>query len=411
MAILTDISGVESSDPGFYFGSSANFFSGLVDFTYAEAPNSSFSSEKILHGAFDNDGNIFIDPTQIAQHVIPPTDPNTGAIFDNQYSGFVLTDSVHAVFYTQPTSHNYNANDLTSLKLQEFDSDGNVIQGPTTLTLGGRSGVKDLYQLSESSGPDFDSTFVVAYSTFNPVTGGSLFHYEQFDDAGDDLGGGVLLAFGDGSRHGLDFGTFYSAGNPNSGGSPDFLLQNRSDGSQSSVDVALFSPDMQSSLGSTTINIKGPAGQTPTAIDRFGHLGPGSTSDENFGVLTQTFEYQDRAGNTHVEIALEKINPTTLRVEARTEFADTNGTASGVGLQHLSNGNILAIYNDGGQSFVKEFNSNLKQVGGNFALPQDNDGWDNFVALGNDQFQIDWRQSTTASSSGPTVQHHAIFQA
>ena len=77
----------------------------------------------------------------------------------------------------------------------------------------------------------------------------------------------------------------------------------------------------------------------------------------------------------------------------------------------MSNGNTLALYNDGGQSYVKEFNSSLQLVGSPFKVPKDNYGYDNFVSLGNNQFEIDWRQTATSSDSGPQIRHSAIFQA
>ncbi len=411
MAILSDITGITNSAPGYYFGPSADNNDGVTDHLIGKADNSNYTNERLSFSQTDDAGNLISGPTSLGNRTVPNTDPNTGAGFDNSYDTFQIADGVNAVFYTQPSTSNYDSNDLTSLKFAEFDDAGNFIQGPVSLQLGAGKGVKDLYSVSEGAFADFDNSFVVTYSTYNPETGRSKISYEQFDDAGNAINGGVLKTFNDDSHHGLDFGTFYSAGSTNDADGPDYILQNRVPNGNSGVQVQLKSPDMQNTIASTTIKDFGPNGEASTEIDRYNHLSPGGDARENFGVLSQTYKYVDSAGNSHEEIALEKINPTTLQVEARTKFEDFGGNETNVALQHMSNGNTLALYNDGGQSYVKEFNSSLQLVGSPFKVPKDNYGYDNFVSLGNNQFEIDWRQTATSSDSGPQIRHSAIFQA
>jgi hypothetical protein len=409
MSRITEEKTATNSQPGYYYssGTSSTVTDGLTDFVYQEYnPNS--DATKLFHEYYNAAGKLIVGPTEIAQYPIAEySDPNTTAIFDDTYSSFALGSGVHAVIYTKPTTSGYGPSDQTSVWMQELDDQGNVIQGPTELTLGGKGGIKDLYAISETSRADFGNTFLVGYSTFNPKTGAAAIDYSQFDDSGDLLASGTVAAFNDGTHHGIAFGSWYDSVNPQADGSPDVLLQYRTRGSSDGVVATLYDPNMNE-LVTRTILDHGPQGETPTDLQKFGAMRPGTTAAENYGVLFQTFAYQDSSGATHEEIALESVNTTTLQVQARTEFAVNNGNATGVGMEHLANGNFVAAYVDGTQTLVKEFNSSLQQIGATFTVPHDNNGFDDIVGLSGNSFEIFWRQSVSGSSL--TTQHSAVFK-
>lgn len=404
MAILTNISGVQDSEQGWIYSEAANSRGGITDFLQRRASDSSFSDETIIYEQLDDVGNVTSGPTTIASYAVPPTDPNTGVPFVNLGFAFEPQDGVHAVAYTKSATADFDASDATAVKFQEFGNDGTPSTGVRSLTFGGRPGIKNLHQLYEGNYADFGNSFAVAYSTYDPATGRSQIRSQRFDTVGDALNGGVLRSFDDGTAHGLDFSTFAASNNPNSGGSPDYLLQYRVNGSESAVRATLLSPDLRRGLGSTVIQNYGPNGEVADRIDHYDHLEIGYGSADDYAVLTQTFHYTDAAGASHEAIALERVVPQTLQPIASTQFEVGAGTRASVGLEHLSNGNFLAIYNDGGQSYVKEFDSDLQQVGRAFALPQDNYGWNGIRGVGSDRFQIFWEQSNG-------IAHHATFQA
>lgn len=408
MSQITEESTTTNSGPGHYYssGTSSTLTNGLTDFVYQEY-NLNNDTTKLFHEYYNASGALVGGPIEIAQYPIAEyTDPNTGAIFDDTYSSFALGSGDHAVFYTKPTQSGYGPSDKTSLWMQELDDQGNVILGPTKLSLGGEAGVTELYSIAETSRADFGNTFLVAYSTFNPGTRATKIAYSQFDDSGDLLASGTLAAFNDGSHHGIGFGSWYDSVNPQADGSPDVLLQYRTPGSNDGVVSTLYDPNMNELLRKTILD-HGPQGETPTALQKFDDLRPGTTAAENYGVFSQTFSYQDSSGATHEEVALETVNPTTLQVEARTEFAIGDGNATGVGMEHLANGDFVAAYVDGTHTLIKEFNSDLHQIGAALTVPHDNNGFDNIVSLNGKSFEIFWRQGVSGSSL--TTQHSAIF--
>ena len=417
MSILKAITSISNSAARYFYNPSVNNStdelqdsSGLTDYMSGRASDASFSDEILSYSLQDGDGGLLAGPIPLGTHKVPGTDQASGAIFDNYYDATDLADGLHGVFYTTPTTKTYSDNDLTSLKFETFDDAGDLIQGPRSLSLGTGPGVKDLVEAHVGTIADHGNSFVVGYTTYNPTLHTGQLRYERFDEDGNALSGGVLRNFNDGSRHGLEFSSFYSADNPNNGGQADYILINRANNSQSKVQVMLTDTDMDP-LASKTLQLDGPGGQTASAIDRYGYLRPGLTDVENFGVLTETYRYVDAAGKTHEEAAIQTIDPQTLQVRASTKFEVVNGTQTGVDLEHLGNGNILAVYNDGGQTFAKEFNASLHQVGATFALPHDDHGFDAVNSLGGDRFRIDWRSTSGGSDSGLTVKHTAIFQA
>lgn len=409
MAKITEISTETNSAFGYYYSSgvSSTVTNGLTDFIYQEF-NQNDNVTKLFHEYYNASGALVVGPTEISQYPIAEyTDPNTGAIFDDTYSSFALGSGDHAVFYTKPTQGGYGPSDKTSLWMQELDNQGNVTLGPTELTLGGQNGVKDLYSIAETSRADYGNTFLVGYSTFNPETGATTIDYSQFDDSGDLLASGTLAAFNDGSHHGIGFGSWYDSVNPQADGSPDVLLLYRTPNSSNGVVATLYDPNMNE-LVKKTIDDHGPQGETPTDLQKFGDLRPGTTAAENYDILSQTFSYVDSSGVTHEEIELENVNTTTLQVQARTEFAVNNGNATGVGMEHLANGDFVAAYVDGTHTLIKEFNSDLHQIGSTLTVPHDNNGFDNIVSLSGNSFEIFWRQAASSSSS-LTTQHSAVF--
>ena len=417
MSILKAITSISNSATRYFYNASVNNStdelqdsSGLTDYMSGRASDASFSDETLSYSLQDGDGGLLAGPIPLGTHKVPGTDQASGAIFDNYYDAADLADGLHGVFYTTPTTKTYSDNDLTSLKFETFDDAGDLIQGPRSLSLGTGTGVKDLVEAHVGTIADHGNSFVVGYTTYNPTLHTGQLRYERFDEDGNALSGGVLRTFNDGSRHGLDFGSFYSADNPNNGGQADYMVINRANNSQSKLQVMLADTDMDP-LASKTLQLAGPGGETASAIDRYNYLRPGLTDAENFGALTETYRYVDAAGKTHEEAAIQTIDPQTLQVRASTKFEIANGTQTGVDLEHLSNGNILAVYNDGGQTYAKEFNASLHQVGATFALPHDDHGFDAVTSLGGDQFRIDWRSTSGGSDSGLTVKHTAIFQA
>ena len=414
MSILNLVSAISNSAARYFFDPSINNTtddlqdsSGYTDYLSGESPDASFSKQKLTYSIEDTAGDVVAGPVSLGTHPVPGTDTTTGAIFDDYYDAADLADGVHGVFFTTPTSGSYDGNDRTSLKFETFDDAGDVIQGPRSLNLGTGTGVKDLREVHIGTLSDHGNSFVVGYTTYDPAAQTGQLRYERFDDDGDAIGGGVLRNFS-GSSHGLAFGSFYTADNPNNDGQPDYMTVNRANNSSSKVQVLLSDTDMHT-VASKTIQVSGPGGEAATAIDKYGFLRPGLTDAENFGALTQTYEYVDGAGKTHEEIAIETIDPQTLQVEHKTKFEVPSGTHTGVTLEHLTDGNLLAVYNDGGQTKIKEFDATLHQVGGTFALPQDNHGFDGVTGLGGDQFRIDWEN--TSGTSGATVKHTATFQA
>jgi hypothetical protein len=408
MSHFTEKSTATDSKPGFYYsaGVSSTVTNGHTDFVYQEY-NPNNDTVKLFHEYYNASGKLTIGPTELAQYPIAEyTDPNTGAIFDDTYSSFALGSGDHAVFYMKPTSSGYGPSDKSSLWMQALDNQGNVIQGPTELALGGKSGTTDLYSIAESARADFGNTFLVAYSTFDPQTGAATIDYSQFDDSGDLLASGTVASFNDGSHHGVGFGSWYDSINPQANGAPDDLLLYRTPGSNNGVVATLFDPNMNEMV-KRTIADHGPEGETPTALQRFDSMRPGNTAAENYGVFSQTFSYQDSSGATHEEIALENVNTATLQVQARTEFAVNNGNQTGVGMEHLANGDFVAAYVDGTHTIVKEFNSSLQQIGGALTVPHDNNGFDDIVSLSGNSFEIFWRQNGSSSMS---TQHSAIFK-
>ena len=404
MTNVQELSPVTTSAPGYYITSATSDTSGITDFVFTQAATANSSQIALIYKAYDDAGVVIAGPVTVDKYVVPATDVNTGAVFDNQLATFDLGNGSTGVFYTQDAKTSYGPSDKTALKLQEFDAAGNPMGSPVTLDLGGKAATKDLYQVDETGGAEFGSAFVVTYSVFDPATGADTIAYEKFDDGGTALGGAVLDTINDGGPHDLDFGTFYSAANPK--GSPDYLLMNRSSGSQN-LRAVLYDTDLNQVVAKT-ITDRGPEGEASTSLDYYSYLGPGTGSGDNFAVLSQTFEYQDASGATNQAIALEKVNPSTLKVEKKIEFADVNGSQTEVGLEHLGNGNIVAAYDDGGQTYLQEYDKNLVTIGQRFALPHDSDGYDGIASIGGDSVQIFWRDN--APNSNKTVQHSALFQ-
>lgn len=416
MSILKAITSISNSAARYFYNPSVNNStnelqnsSGLTDYVSGRASDASFSNETLSFSIQNADGSLLAGPISLGTHKVPGTDQASGAIFYNYFNAADIADGLHGVFYTTPTTQTYSDNDLTSLKFESFDDAGDLIQGPRSLSLGTGTGVKDLVEAHLGTVADHGNSFVVGYTTYDPTLHKGQLRYARFDEDGNALGSGVLRSFDD-SRHGLDFGSFYSADNANNGGQADYMTMNRANNSQSKVQVMLTDTDMDP-LVSKTIQLTGPGGQTASAIDRYDYLRPGLTDAENFGVLSETYRYVDAAGKTHEEAAIQTIDPQTLQVRASTKFEVVNGTQTGVDLEHLSNGNILAVYNDGGQSYAKEFDAGLHQVGATFALPHDDYGFDAVTGLGGDQFRFDWRSKSGGSDAGLTVKHTAIFQA
>ena len=417
MSILKAITSVSNSAARYFYRPSVNnstgellSSSGLTDILSGQASDASLSNETLSFSIEDADGHPVSGPIPLGTHTVPSTDAATGAIFDNYYNATDLADGLHGVFYTTPTTSRYSDNDLTSLKFETFGDAGDLIEGPRSLSLGTGTSVKNLVEAHVGTIADHGNSFVVGYTTYDPKAHTGQLRYERFDEDGNAIAGGVMRTFNDASRHGLDFGSFYSADNPNNGGQSDYMLINRANNSQSKVQVMLADTDMNP-LASKTIQLTGPSGQKASAIDKYDYLRPGLADAENFGALSETYRYVDALGKTHEEIAIQAIDPQTLQVRASTKFEVLSGTQTGVDLEHLSNGDILAVYNDGGQSYAKAFNASLHQVGAAFALPHDNDGYDAVTDLGNDQFRIDWRSTSGTAASGPTTKHTAIFQA
>ncbi len=417
MSILKAITSISNSAARYFYSPSVGNStgqlqdsSGLTDSVSGRASDAGFTNEILSFSIEDADGSLLAGPISLGTHTVPGTDQSSGAIFDNYYNAADLADGLHGVFYTTSTTKTYSDNDLTSVKFETFDDAGDLIQGPRSLSLGTGTSVKDLVEMHVGTIADHGNSFVVGYTTYNPTLHTGQLRYERFDEDGNAISGGVLRNFNDGSRHGLAIGSFYSADNPNNDGQADYIVINRANNSQSKVQVMLADTDMDP-LVSKTIQLAGPAGQAASAVDKYGYLRPGLTDAENFGALTETYRYVDAAGKTHEEAAIQTIDPQTLQVRASTKFEIVNGTQTGVDLEHLSNGNILAVYNDGGQTYAKEFNASLHQVGTTFVLPHDDHGFDAVNSIGNDQFRIDWRSTSGGADSGLTVKHTAIFQA
>ena len=255
---------------------------------------------------------------------------------------------------------------------------------------------------------DHGDSFVFGSTSYDPTLHTGQLRYERFDEDGNAIGGGVRRNFDDSSRHGLAVGRFYSADNPNDDGQADYLVINRANNRQSEVRVMHTDIDP---LVSTTIQLAGPAGQAASAMDEYGYLRPGLTDAERFGALTETDRHVDAAGETHEEAAIQTIDPQTLRVQASTTFEIVNGTRTGIDPDHLSNGDSLAVHNDGGQAYAKESDASLHRVGATVVRPHDDNGFDAVNSLGNDRIGIDWRSTSGTPDPGLTVKPTAILQA
>lgn len=411
MAILKQRGSVYSSAPDYYFFSNANDSDDILDLTYAVASNGTFDDFQLLHALYNESGSPIGSQSSLGHYNIPPKNTKYNTSFDLQYGGFALSKSLHGVFFTVPAFANTVANSAESIKFQEYNNSGAKVGALKTLRFSGATTIKYLTNFNSTSGAEFGKAVTVAYSTYNPVTQQAQIAYERFGLSGNPLSGGVLRSFQDGENHQFRFGTYYTALNPNNGGVPSYYLLNVGPAGTHEMQVEIFSTNMTTVLQTATFMDKGPGGQASTSLDSFTALRPGTGTQDNYTVFSQTFEYKDTSGKTHYEIELEQTNASTLATLGANEFGVDDDT--GVAMQHLDNGNFLVLYKlDSGQSYVREFNASLKQVGTAYAIPKDNYGFNNFVALGNDKFEIFWLQDiTSGANAGKQIQHHAFFDA
>jgi hypothetical protein len=148
----------------------------------------------------------------VVSYTIPATDSVTKATFDFFYTDFNISPTNRAVFWTQGGAYQNVATDTTTLEMQLYDSSGAKIGSPTALALAGtQTAITDLYDVAVSSAVDFGSSFMAAYSTFDPATKATTIHFERFSSAtGAALNGGVVYTVNDGTHHGITFGSYFT---------------------------------------------------------------------------------------------------------------------------------------------------------------------------------------------------------
>ena len=118
-----------------------------------------------------------------------------------------------------------------------------------------------------------------------------------------------------------------------------------------------------------TVPLTGPQGQFGYEMAyNFERPGDIHTKD-NYGVLTETFTYDNGADT---EIALQTISAAG-KITHRTEFsiqAVTGRGSESAHICHVGNGDTVVGFNDGSNSYLQEYNSSLKAIGSAYLLPE-----------------------------------------
>jgi hypothetical protein len=213
----------------------------------------------------------------------------------------------------------------------------------------------------------------------------------------------------DGHSHGIDFGSYFL---PGSGHAPSYMLIYRTPGSGSSIQVKTLALNGAAASINETISITGPGGAAPDSLSAFNFDRPGKAKADAYGVVTETFTYNDGADDA---IALQTIDSAGA-VTHRTVFKIANGFTSAASqsarICHVGDGDIVVGYNDGIASYLQEYNSDLKALGKAIEISPSKSTGDliSIVALKGDQFEAFWRQDTS-SANGIGYLHSEIFTA
>jgi hypothetical protein len=383
--------------------------SGVVDVTYSVTTSDASAGpwpSTLYSEEFSASGKLIQKPKVVAKYTDVYQAPD-GATFDISYEGTDLSSTKRAVFWTAPVDG--YAHDQTTIEMQLLNAKtgAKLTKAPVTLALLGKgTKVTDLYTAGLSGLPGFGKNFMICYSTYNPISGAAQIRYEEFSDAGKALKGGVISSFHDTYHHGVAFGSWFVSGNSSK---RCYLEEDFAEGDVSTVTVSTFGVNGSAGPFHLNVHLAGPQGQFVGRLDGYSFERPGTLhTKDNYGVLTQTFQYNNDAD---YEIALETVSAAG-KITHKTEFSiiapEGNGTLS-ARICHVGNGDLVVGFNDGSNSYLQEYNSRLQTVGSAYALPDSTADLVSVVSLTGDRFEAFWRQDGSSLTSG--VLHSQIFTA
>ncbi|HEY1709821.1 MAG TPA: hypothetical protein VGG10_16245, partial [Rhizomicrobium sp.] len=349
----------------------------------------------LMHTATDAFGNPLYPAAAVATYTVPaPVIDASGDIeFDFTYGSFETATNRNVTLWTEPVG-TFSATTSSEVLMRLYNDAGTAIGSTITLNvLGtGTGAIKDLFDLGFSSGPDFGSTFMVAYSTFNPDSNVAQIGYEEFSSTGTALKHGVLFSEQIDTGRAISFGTYALS----EAAKPAYMLMyHLPEAATGAVHVELLNTDGTQGAFSFDLPVLGPDGEGNTDIHSFGFARPDVAAPKgNYGVLTETFGYQDSGGTDHLEAAIQVIGANG-HVTAQTEIHITADDE--VKIVHLTNGDIAVGYGADGVTHIAEYTEGLTQVGATFNLPNSTGELADLVTLDDGRIEAFWRDNTTAT--------------